>query len=102
MISKVFTVYDMKAEAYLNPFMFQNKGEAIRAFQDAVNDPKTMFYKHPEDYALFQIAEYDDQTAKYTPLQNLQSLGVAIEFKKVLPYLGLPEGFKESKNNVDN
>lgn len=81
MIFKVFTVYDSKAGAYLSPFMFSSKGEALRAFVDAVNDEKSLFYKHPEDYTLFEIATFDNISAKYDSLLTPLSMGVAVEFK---------------------
>lgn len=86
MIKQVFTVYDSKAEMYMPPFMAFNKGEAIRSFSDAAKDPKSMIYAHPEDYTLFHIGEYDDNTAKYIqPVTNV-SLGVAIEYALKIDY----------------
>lgn len=80
MISKVFAIRDNKAEAYLQPFMFANQGEAIRAFSDAIQDGKSMFSKHPEDFVLFYIADYDDSKGLYIPKTPIQSLGVAVEY----------------------
>ena len=50
MIKKVFTVYDVKAECYMDPFMFTNKGEAIRGFTDLLKEGKSMIAMHPEDF----------------------------------------------------
>lgn len=82
MIKKVFTVYDAKAELYMEPFMFSNQGEAIRGFIDVCNDPKTVFYKHPEDYTLFYIADYDNSIGNYHALSAKVPLGTAIEYMK--------------------
>lgn len=84
MKSKVYTVYDSKIEAYMSPFLMQTKGQAIRAFSDTVNDPdsKNGFHQHPEDFTLFEIGEYDDQTGVYTMHEAKISLGTATEFKK--------------------
>lgn len=65
MIKKVYSVYDSKAGAYLPPFMMRSHGEAIRGFQDVVNDGKSMFSAHPEDYTLFHIADFDEISGKY-------------------------------------
>lgn len=81
MILKIFTVYDSKAEAYLQPFYMQSKGAAVRAFADSCNDPQSQFFKHPEDFTLFELGEYDDSTAKITSHQTLKSIGLALEFK---------------------
>ena len=82
MIQKIYTVYDSKLEAYMQPFFMQSKGQAVRAFTDSVNDPSTQFNKHPEDFTLFELGEYDDSTGKVSNLPTPNSLGVALEYKK--------------------
>lgn len=67
---QIFSVYDKKAVAYNAPFYFHQKGQAIRAFEDAVNDPQSPFFKHPEDFALFLIGEWDDTTGLIKSLPN--------------------------------
>lgn len=84
MIKQVFVIYDSKACYYKQPFMFLAKGEAIRAFSDAANDPKCEFGLHPEDFTLFHIATFDELKAKYEMLPAPVSLGCAIEYKKNL------------------
>lgn len=80
MILKVFSVYDSKAEAYLPPFFMNNSGAARRIFGDCANDPDHMFGKHPEDYTLFEIAEFDDASAVVTPAKTPVSLGLGLEY----------------------
>lgn len=82
MKSKFFTVYDSKTEVYLQPFLMQTKGAAIRAFADTVNDQSSQFAKHPEDFTLFEIGEYDDSTANMIPYDVKQPLGLAKEFQR--------------------
>lgn len=77
---KVFAIYDSKAEAYMQPFMMQTRGQAIRSFSDLVNDGKSQLNKHPEDFTLFEIADFEDQKGIYTPLKTHASCGIAIEF----------------------
>lgn len=79
---RIFTVYDSKAEAYILPFFFATKGQALRAFTDMANDQNHAFYKHAEDYTLFEIGDYEDETASMHMMPTPLSLGVAIEFKK--------------------
>lgn len=67
---QIFSIYDKKAQAYMSPFYYHQKGQALRAFEDAVNDPQTPFTKHPEDFQLFHIGEWNDSTGKITPLSN--------------------------------
>lgn len=81
MVLKVFTIYDSKAEAYMQPFFMQTKGQAMRALVDTLEDPKTQFCKHPEDFTLFEIGTYDDQTGKFENLDAPVSIGNLVEFK---------------------
>lgn len=67
---RIYSIYDKKAVAYTNPFYYHQKGQAIRGFEDAVNDLQSPLNKHPEDFQLFQIGEWNDTTGVITPLQN--------------------------------
>ena len=82
-MAKVFTVYDSKAEMYLAPFTVAARGQAVREFESACNDPKTMMCKHPSDFTLFEIGEFDDLKGTLKPYEAKVSIGTAIEFKKV-------------------
>jgi hypothetical protein len=79
----VFTVYDSKSEAYLQPFFLQTKGQAVRAFTDSVNDPQHQFCRHPEDYTLFELGEYDDFKGSFKIHKTPQVIGKALEFKEM-------------------
>lgn len=79
---KVYAVYDTKTESYTMPLCFKAKGEAIRSIVDEVNNPQSNIGRHPEDYVLFELGEYDELTGVITSYPAKVSLGVAIEFKK--------------------
>lgn len=80
MILNIFSIYDSKIESYMKPFYCNTKGEAIRMFSDGLKESDSLISKHPEDFTLFHLGEYDDSTAKFTPLETPHSLGVGIEF----------------------
>lgn len=81
MILQIFTVFDDKTQAYLQPFYMQTKGAAIRAIQDAIDDPQHQFAKHLEDYALFHIGQWDDSNGQFdTSVPAI--VGRLIEFKQ--------------------
>lgn len=65
MIQRVFTIYDSKSEAYLQPFFMLTDGQARRAIEDCVNDPGHQFGRHPEDYTLFFLGTWDDSTCAW-------------------------------------
>lgn len=94
---KMYSVYDCKAEAYHQPFYMRSKGEALRSWQQAVNDENTTFCKFPGDFTLFEIGEFDECTCKISMYEAKISLGTALEFKnKPIETYGLFDTKKES------
>ncbi|QCQ85000.1 nonstructural protein [Blackfly microvirus SF02] len=61
-------VFDSKVGAYTPPFACKTKGEAIRSFSDACLDEKGTFIKHPSDFRLFYLGEYDDNSGMLHPV----------------------------------
>lgn len=57
---QVFSVYDKAVAAYLQPFFSRSRGEALRSFTDACNDPKSNFGRYALDYSLVYLGEFDD------------------------------------------
>ena len=80
MITKIFSVYDSKAQAYLPPFYNPAVGSAIRAFADAINDSQAPFAKHAGDYVLYQVGEFDDSTGLFTNTAPALHLGMGTDF----------------------
>lgn len=72
MIIKAFSVYDRKTNVYGSPFFVRHVGEAVRSFMDACNDPKVSFGRYPEDYVLFAVGAFDDESGIYEPCQPQQ------------------------------
>jgi len=79
MRTKVFSVYDQKAKVYSQPFISPTVGYAVRMFEDQVRTEGHAWNKHPEDYTLFEIGEYDDKSAEMIA-SKLQNHGVAIQY----------------------
>lgn len=67
MIMLVCAIADKATQAFMQPFFVRTKPEAIRVFADAVNDPKTQFHAHPEDYACMHLGEFDDASGDLRP-----------------------------------
>lgn len=71
MIYKIFSVWDLKTEAYMQPFFSPTIGSGIRAFMDAASDTNSMLFRHPGDFQLHHVGEYDDSTGKVTDILNV-------------------------------
>lgn len=77
---KVFSVYDSKVQAYMQPFYAVTVGAASRSFADACLDESSQMAKHPEDYTFFQVGEFDDSTGVFLEFPAPVSLGNALEY----------------------
>lgn len=79
---KVYSVYDSKVGAYMNPIYLRSKGEAVRVFTETVNSPDHQFAKNPEDFTLFELGDWNEENANFILYPTPISVGVAIEFMK--------------------
>lgn len=67
MILKIYSVHDGAVGAFLQPFFARSNGEALRSFQDAINDEKHPFHAHVHDYHLLYLGTFDDGNGAVTP-----------------------------------
>lgn len=80
MLLKVFSVRDMKAEAFLQPYFSPTQGAALRAFGDACSKSDSPFYMHPNDYVLYDIGIYNDENGLLTACNPVHMLCCASDF----------------------
>jgi len=80
---KAYSVYDMKIETYAKPFYQLTRGEALRSWTELANDANSqnMVSKHPADFVLFEVGEYDESTGRFENLNAPFSLGSALQYK---------------------
>lgn len=79
MIHKIVAVQDIKVGAFSKPVAVPTEGAGVRAFADAVNDPNTEYSKHPEDYSMFVLGTFDDNTGEFVnqkPFQLAQAVAL--------------------------
>lgn len=85
MVLKAFAVHDQKSKAFNTPFFKHTHGEAERDFKSAVNDNSQQnnnLHKYPEDFDLYHVGEYDDQTGLFTPVKTPQIVIKAVAVKQ--------------------
>jgi len=65
---KVLAVRDRAADVYGQPFYSSSVGGAIRSFSDEVNRsaPDNNLFKHPEDFDLYLLGDFDDEFGTFT------------------------------------
>jgi hypothetical protein len=68
MLKVVCSVFDVKAAAYSNPFYAVNNSVATRDFRQACTDPASALSANPEDFSLYQVATFDDESGLFAPV----------------------------------
>lgn len=70
----IYSIRDFKT-GFLPPTVDQNDGSAARNFEHAVlQSEQTLFFSHPEDYALYRIGDFDTDTGEVTPCMPAELL----------------------------
>lgn len=82
---KIISVKDMKAKLFLQPTFQRSVHDATRSFEVIVNEPDNMISKFPDDFRLYQIGEFDQDSGVITETNPPLDLGAASEFKKRPP-----------------
>ena len=60
----MIATYDKKTALFGPPFVARHIGEAIREWDIVRKDTNTKFGKNPEDFDLYQIGYFDDESAQ--------------------------------------
>ncbi len=81
MLLTIYSVWDSKADAYIQPFFASNDAVAIRMFQTAAHNTDHDFHLHAEDYTLFRLGTFDQLKGDLLP-ENLVSIARAHELKE--------------------
>lgn len=80
MLLKVYSIYDEKAKCFGQPFFMAHNGMALRAFSDLIQDKNTMVAKHPSDFKLYVLGEFDDNSGGLSTLAQPEFLSNALDF----------------------
>lgn len=80
MILSIYALHDRVAGYYGAPFFMGSNGEAVRAVTELARDLSTQVGRHPADFALYHLGEFDNVTGQFhivaapTHLVGCQSL----------------------------
>jgi len=58
---KLYTMHDRATNTYSPPMAFATDAVAVRELQDAMQDTNSTFRKHPDDYTLWRVGEWDSE-----------------------------------------
>ena len=71
MILRAYSLFDNKGLMYSPPFFAPTDGAAVRIVRDTVQDTNTSVGRHPADYVLYLVGEYDDSKGLFVSAMPL-------------------------------
>lgn len=71
MILKMCCIHDRRADDYGAPMGFHTLGVAERSFRDTQADKNSPVGKHPEDFRLYYIGEFDTSKGKMKNVEHV-------------------------------
>lgn len=78
------SIFDSALQAYGRPVVMQSVGQAMRSFADEVNSGKedTDLVRHPQDFELWYLAEFEDGEGVFIGEPKLLARGVDVKLHK--------------------
>lgn len=70
MDARIYSLRDVKAGYYMNMVILRNAVEAARFFLAIIEDKRSPIAKYPKDYAIFEMAQFNQTTGHITPLTH--------------------------------
>lgn len=61
----LISIYDSASGAYSRPECAAAAPAALRGFRDLVNSKEGAVSKHPDDFTLFELGSFDDNSGKF-------------------------------------
>lgn len=65
MIVQIYAIHDRVGGFFSNPFFTTAAGLARRIAMEVANDPNTQIGRHPHDFALYCLGEFDNNTGAF-------------------------------------
>lgn len=80
-LQKIFVFKDDKSNSYGPPMVMPTKGIFIREVQDQLKQGQAVWAKHPQDFTIFEIGEYDPSTGTVHNYEAKSAIGLVDDFK---------------------
>jgi len=71
---RALSVRDNAIDAFLPPFFVRTVDEGVRAFGAALGDSQHRFVSHPDDYVLYSVGQFDDNSGLLEPAEPARLL----------------------------
>lgn len=71
----ICAIKDRAIDSFLQPFFTPAVGSALRAFGDEVNKSGSPMNAHPDDYDLYELGLFTDQSGEITMIEAPRLIG---------------------------
>lgn len=71
MKASLYSIKDNISNTFGRIMEQNNNPEAIRSFTDIVGNPESTVSKHPKDYTLYKLGEFDTETGIITTSKSI-------------------------------
>lgn len=61
----MYAINDAVSKTTGNPIVFPTDRDAIDSFRQLVNDETTVINKHPDDFSLWKLGEYNEREMQF-------------------------------------
>lgn len=75
-------VRDSAVDAFMRPFFVPSTAFAVRSFGEAVKEAGSPMSQAPQDYALFELGSFDEETGRFENLESPRQLIRAQDVKE--------------------
>lgn len=100
MIYGAYSFLDMKTGHFSPPFFVAHDGQAVRAALELGQDLNTTVGRHPHDFSLVKLGEWNDQSGEFLNTGN-HGMGVVASFlpvrQPVFPFPAAPNGTEPNR-----
>ena len=78
----IVAVKDLATEDFGTPIFMRHRNEAIRTFNDEVNNDQSPIAKHPADYELWYLGDYLEEGGKFVNQEKAERLARGADLKQ--------------------
>lgn len=79
---KLFAIKDHKSGIFLQPNFQKSIPDALRSWEIISNEGDSMVSRFPNDFRLYHLGDFDEQTGEISILAHPSDLGSAADFKR--------------------
>lgn len=79
---QIFSIKDLKVNSFSTPFFKTHQAQAIREFQQVVNDENTIISKHLIDFELWHLGKFEENEGTFQQTKKPICTAIAMSEKE--------------------